>query len=115
VISNVLSNALRFSPVDQPVRLTAGETASGLEILVIDHGPGTRDPRRRLRGADEKNALRVADDDLSLSVAAGFIKLLGGELRFEDTPGGGLTVAICLTEGIARASLTTPDPEELLR
>lgn len=113
VISNVLSNALRFSPDDQPVRLTAGQTATGLEILVIDHGPGTRDPRRRLRGTDENSTPQSADDDLSLSVAAGFIRLLGGELRFDDTPGGGLTVAICLAESIVPTPLESPDPESL--
>jgi two-component system sensor histidine kinase KdpD len=112
VITNVVSNAVRFSPVVKSVRLTAGLTATGIEVLVIDHGPGTRDPRRRIRTTDEAaSAPRVADEDLSLSVAAGFIKLLGGELRFDDTPGGGLTVAICLA-GDATATLgMAPDPE----
>ena len=31
---------------------------------------------------------------LNLTVASGFIRLLGGRLHFEDTPGGGLTVAV---------------------
>ena len=114
VITNVLSNAVRFSPPDQPVRLTAGQTASGIEILVIDQGPGTRDPRRRIRVIhDDASSARVADEDLSLSVAAGFIKLLGGELRFDDTPGGGLTVAICLAGGAATALFEARDPEAL--
>jgi two-component system sensor histidine kinase KdpD len=114
VITNVVSNALRFSPADQPVRLTAGMTATGIELLVIDHGPGTRDPRRRIRVANEQReeeGPRVAEDDLALSVAAGFIKLLGGELRFDDTPGGGLTVAICLGERDPLVPLDAPDPE----
>jgi two-component system sensor histidine kinase KdpD len=114
VITNVLSNAVRFSPPDQPVRLTAGQTATGIEILVIDQGPGTRDPRRRIRVIhDDASSARVADEDLSLSVAAGFIKLLGGELRFDDTPGGGLTVAICLAGGAATALFEARDPEAL--
>jgi two-component system sensor histidine kinase KdpD len=114
VITNVLTNAVRFSPSDQPVRLTAGLTATGIEVLVIDHGPGTRDPRRRIRVIhDDASRARVADEDLSLSVAAGFIKVLGGELRFDDTPGGGLTVAICLAGGPSTGSIETPDPEAL--
>jgi two-component system sensor histidine kinase KdpD len=112
VITNVVSNAVRFSPAVQSVRLTAGLTATGIEVLVIDHGPGTRDPRRRIRTTDEAaSAPRVADEDLSLSVAAGFIKLLGGELRFDDTPGGGLTVAICLADGATASLGTNRDPE----
>ena len=114
VITNVLANAVRFSPPDQPVRLIAGLTATGVEVLVIDHGPGTRDPRRRIRVIhDDASRARVADEDLSLSVAAGFIKLLGGELRFDDTPGGGLTVAICLAGGPSAGSIEAPDPEAL--
>jgi two-component system sensor histidine kinase KdpD len=115
VIANVLSNACRFSPPDQPVRLTAGLTATGIELLVIDHGPGTRDPRRRIPGAhDDTTAARVPDEDLALSVAEGFIKLLEGELRFEDTPGGGLTVAICLSAASAPAStIQISDPETM--
>lgn len=114
VISNVVSNAVRFSPAEHAVRMSAGMTATGIEILVIDHGPGTRDPRRRIRVDLEHNDARVADDDLSLSVAAGFIKLLGGELRFDDTPGGGLTVAICLGDRESLALLEAADPETRL-
>ena len=34
------------------------------------------------------------DAGLNLTVASGFAQLLGGRMLFEDTPGGGLTVAI---------------------
>ena len=44
-------------------------------------------PFERLSGA-QLNA------GLNLTVASGFMQKLGGRLHFEDTPGGGLTVAI---------------------
>lgn len=96
VVINLLSNACAFSPVDQGIRVSAGTTASEVELLVIDRGPGTRDPRRRiptLAGMPEDSD---ADEDLGLVVAAGFVRVLGGELRFEDTPGGGLTAVVSL-------------------
>lgn len=68
-----------------------------VELLVIDRGPGTRDPRRRIPEelvGNEREELR--EEDIALSVASGFIKLLEGELRFEDTPGWGLTVVVGL-------------------
>lgn len=105
VIINVVSSACRLSPSDRPVRLTAGPTATGVELLVIDYGPSTRDPRRRIpgaRGGDDPS--RGGDDDLALSVAVGFMTLLEGELRFEDTPGGGVTVAICVSASSVPAS-----------
>jgi two-component system sensor histidine kinase KdpD len=90
----VIGNACRFAPEDRPVRITAGVTGDDLEILVIDRGPGIDRSRRAvlLEAASWRGESNGAD--LGLSVASGFVKLLGGELRFEDTPGGGLTVVI---------------------
>jgi two-component system sensor histidine kinase KdpD len=34
------------------------------------------------------------DAGLNLTVASGITQLLGGRIFFEDTPGGGLTVAV---------------------
>jgi two-component system sensor histidine kinase KdpD len=41
-LANVLSNALRYSPADQPPIVTVSEHGGHVEIRVIDHGPGTR-------------------------------------------------------------------------
>ncbi len=95
VVANVVSNACRFGPVDQPVLLKAGVVGDQIELLVIDRGPGMSAAQRdvvlapfdRLSG-DQLNA------GLNLTVASGFMHVLGGQLHFEDTPGGGLTVAI---------------------
>ena len=105
VIANVVSNACEFSPEDQVVRLTAGLTGSGVELLVIDRGPGTRDAARRIPKVQIEEE---SNEDIGLSVAAGFIKLLGGELRFEDTPGGGLTVVIELNQEPPPVLVTSP-------
>jgi two-component system sensor histidine kinase KdpD len=93
VIAVVVGNACRFSPSNWPVRITAGVTGDAIELLVIDRGPGMAaaqraaifEPLQRANG-DQKSA------NLGLSVATGFVKLLGGHFRFEDTPSGGLTV-----------------------
>jgi len=95
VIANILSNACRFGPLDKPVTVKAGVVGDFVEVLVVDRGPGMpealRDavvaPFHRLSG-DQLNA------GLSLTVASGFAQLLGGRILFEDTPGGGLTVAV---------------------
>jgi two-component system sensor histidine kinase KdpD len=99
VIANVVSNACEFSPEEQVIRLIAGATARGAEILVIDRGPGTRDPRRRIPDrTSNREHDELSEENIALSVAEGFIRLLDGELRFEDTPGGGLTVVIELAQ-----------------
>lgn len=94
-ITIVVENACRFSPGDRPVRITAGVTGDAIELLVIDRGPGVAmaqrtailDDRQRFT-TDQKGV------NLGLSVASGFVQQLGGHLRFEDTPGGGLTVVL---------------------
>lgn len=99
VIANVVSNACRYSPTDKPVRINAGVTGEFVELLVIDRGPGIPQGQRATilsryrRHNDEQSGV-----GLGLTVAAGFVNLLGGQLRFEDTPGGGLTVAIELPQ-----------------
>ncbi len=95
VIANIVSNACRFGPADKPVNVKARVVGDFVEILVVDRGPGMpvalRDavlaPFHRLSG-DQLNA------GLNLTVASGFTQLLGGRILFEDTPGGGLTVAV---------------------
>ncbi len=95
IIENVLSNACRFSPLDQPVHVKGGAVGELYELMVVDRGPGIsptqRDvilaPFRRLSG-EQLTA------GLNLTVAAGLSELLGATLLLDDTPGGGLTVTI---------------------
>jgi two-component system, OmpR family, sensor histidine kinase KdpD len=95
VIANIVSNACRFGPIDKVVTVKSGVVGDYVEVLVADRGPGMSAAQRatilapfhRLSG-DQLNA------GLNLTVASGFTQLLGGRLLFEDTPGGGLTVAV---------------------
>ncbi|TCP52009.1 two-component system sensor histidine kinase KdpD [Tamaricihabitans halophyticus] len=101
VIANVVDNALRHGSgmgVD-PVSVRASEYAHHVELRVADHGKGLpKDaadsafaPFQRL---GDRNA--TAGVGLGLSVAKGFTEAMGGTIRAEDTPGGGLTIVISL-------------------
>ena len=95
VISNVVSNACRFGPVTQPVVIKAGAIGEQVELLVIDRGPGmTQQQRDVILAPFERLSGAQLNAGLNLTVASGFMQKLGGRLHFEDTPGGGLTVAI---------------------
>jgi two-component system sensor histidine kinase KdpD len=102
VIANVVSNACRFGPPDQLIRLNGGVTGRGVELLVIDRGPGIPEEKRSaiMASFQDLNDER-SGAGLGLSVASGFMALLAGELRFEDTPGGGLTVVVELVSEVA--------------
>jgi two-component system sensor histidine kinase KdpD len=99
VVANVVSNALRYTPENCPVRIEAGQVGDHVHLRVIDRGPGVRpsdrerifEPFQRL--GDRATGTGVG---LGLAVARGFTDAMGGELILEDTPGGGLTTVISL-------------------
>jgi two-component system sensor histidine kinase KdpD len=99
IMANLLSNALRHSPHDQPPAITASEHAGTVEVRIIDHGPGIpiadRDrvflPFQRL--GDRDNGTGVG---LGLALSRGLAEAMGGRLDPDSTPGGGLTMILRL-------------------
>ena len=99
VIANLTANALRYSPSGSPPRLTTRARGGRVEVRVADRGPGVpaadRDriflPFQRL--GDTGSSIGVG---LGLTVSRGLTEAMGGTLKPEETPGGGLTMAISL-------------------
>jgi two-component system sensor histidine kinase KdpD len=99
VVANVIDNALAWSPTATPVRVHASAVAGRVELRVTDHGPGIpADQRQQLLEPFRRlgNRSRGAGVGLGLAVAKGFVDAMDGRLVLEDTPGGGITVAISL-------------------
>ena len=102
VIVNLLDNARRFSKAGDPVRISASAFGGSVEIRVADTGPGVPPDRRddifvpfqRLGDTDNSTGL-----GLGLALSKGFVEGMGGTLRADDTPGGGLTMVISLPVG----------------
>jgi two-component system sensor histidine kinase KdpD len=99
VVANVIDNALRHGRGGEPVAVRASTHAEHVELRIVDHGRGLG------KGAAESAFApfqRLGDRDatpgvgLGLSVAKGFTEAMGGAIRAEDTPGGGLTVVVSL-------------------
>jgi len=94
-IAIVFGNALQFGPVKEPVRIAAGALDHSLELLVIDRGPGMSEERRdAILDPTQRSKRESRGVDLGLTVASNYVRMLGGDFRFEDTPGGGLTVVM---------------------
>ncbi len=114
VVANVVSNALRYSPQDRPLRIEAGQVGDRVHLRIIDQGPGVRpDDRERIfepfqRLGDRATSTGVG---LGLAVARGFTDAMDGELTLEDTPGGGLTTVISLRSQAAGDPAAPTDPE----
>ena len=72
-------------------------------LRIVDHGPGIAiEHRERLFEPFQRLGDRSNDTGagLGLAVARGFVEAMGGRIRMEDTPGGGLTMVIVL-RGVA--------------
>ena len=99
VIVNLAGNALRYSPAGSPLLLTAGACGDRVELRVIDRGPGIPEAERDQafvpfqRLGDTSKTTGVG---LGLAVSRGLTEAMGGTLEPEETPGGGLTMAISL-------------------
>jgi two-component system sensor histidine kinase KdpD len=96
MLSIVVANACRFSPNGHAVRITAGATNEAVEVLVVDTGPGIKPAERStiFEPISRNGGHGAHGMHLGLSVVSRFMDLLGGEVRLEDTPGGGLTVVL---------------------
>jgi two-component system sensor histidine kinase KdpD len=98
-IANVVANAVRHAPRGTIVHVDAGTVDDGVDVRVVDRGPGV--PRAD-REAMFRPFQRLGDTPhedgvgLGLAVAKGFVEAMGGEIEVEDTPGGGLTVVLRL-------------------
>ncbi len=98
VLVNLLENALKYSPEDEPVHMNVSATPVEAVVRVIDHGPGvTDDERERIfepfhRGdrGDRPGA------GLGLAIARGFAEANGGRLWVESRLGQGATFVLAL-------------------
>ena len=102
VISNLLANALRFTPAGGVVEVNAAPASSGVVITIRDTGSGIAPevlPRifdRFFRSGDSGGS------GLGLPIARSLVEAHGGSIEAESPPDGGTTV---------RVQLPTPSPD----
>jgi signal transduction histidine kinase len=104
VLSNLLQNAISFSPDGGQIRVSAEAEGGCVDIVIRDEGEGV-DPAElpRLMGPFQQgeNALtrKAEGAGLGLPIADLTCKAMGGRLKLTSAPGEGLTAAIRLPLG----------------
>jgi two-component system sensor histidine kinase KdpD len=115
VVANVTANALRHSSGPSRVLLSASARGDRVELRVVDRGPGVpqgdRDrmfaPFQRLDDTGTTTGV-----GLGLAVSRGLAEAMHGTLEPEETPGGGLTMAISLPALLPRHHRTGSAPAQ---
>lgn len=87
VFQNLLTNAIEQAP-GQAVVVSARRAADGVEVQVIDRGPGVPDDMKD-KIFDKHVTTRIDGTGLGLTIARQFIVAHGGTLGVKDRPGGG--------------------------
>lgn len=103
VLTNLISNAVKFSPTGQIVRITAEHRDGELIVRVIDHGRGI--PANKLDEVFERfQQVNVADarvrggSGLGLAIAREIVEQHGGRIWAESAPGAGSTFLLALPD-----------------
>lgn len=119
VIANLVDNALRHSPRDQPVLLSASCHGHTVELRVTDRGAGIRPEDRDavfepFQRRDDHATSMSAGVGLGLAISRSFTEAMQGTLTLDDTPGGGLTAVIALPTADDTAPVVPSASAELL-
>ncbi|WP_313821930.1 HAMP domain-containing sensor histidine kinase [Citricoccus sp.] len=115
VVTNLVTNALRYSPAGTPLEIAVGTVdvlpgsvhADGRQvhgsrdsvIEIRDHGPGIdeQDASRvfeRFYRADSSRQRETGGTGLGLAIVAAIVAQHDGTVRLEQTPGGGATMSV---------------------
>ncbi|WP_285728084.1 sensor histidine kinase [Psychromicrobium xiongbiense] len=125
VLTNLMGNALRYTPEDSPLELVLGvREEDGLRQVVLqvrDHGAGISEEEAakifdRFYRAESSRSRDTGGSGLGLAIVAGIVASHGGSVRVSATPGGGATFTVLLpleAPGDAEAGSAVDGIEEI--
>ena len=97
VLVNLISNAIKFSPPGERVRVSGARTGPSIRVEIADRGPGIpEDLRPRIfqrfaRGEPFRGVAARKGSGLGLAISKAIVEGMGGRIGFETADGEGTT------------------------
>jgi two-component system sensor histidine kinase KdpD len=112
VLTNLVENALKYTPRGTSIRITARQVEDHLEVSVEDNGPGV--PAEHLPKLFDKfyragKRTGTSGTGLGLAITKGFVEAHGGTIRAANRPEGGLRVTFTLPVSSPPAEVPSTD------
>jgi len=109
VLTNLMSNAAKFSNIGEDVRISVAKKGKRVRISVSDTGSGIPASAQasifeKFTQADSSDQRQIGGTGLGLSIAKSIVNGLGGDINFTSEVGKGTTFFFDL-----RASITLED------
>lgn len=94
VLSNLLSNAAKFSPAGCPVQVQTSTSGDKVRVTVINRGRGIPEGFKdqifkKFAQAEHSDSARKGGTGLGLCIAKGMIERMAGQIGYESEPGQG--------------------------
>jgi signal transduction histidine kinase len=112
VLSNILTNALRYTPEGGDITISTKETVGAVEIRIHDSGPGIEPEELpnifdRFYRTDKSRQRDSGGSGLGLAIAKSIVEEHGGRIWAESEPGEGTTIVIALSTSPPAGQATT--------
>jgi signal transduction histidine kinase len=114
IVRNLVDNALKYSPIESPVMVSAHVESGGVTIRVRDSGPGIRPDERdrifdRFYQVDQSATRRVGGTGMGLYICRRAAERLGGRVWLDRSGETGSVFAVWLPVDPPREPAGEPD------
>ncbi len=115
VVTNLVSNAAKFSPAEGTVEVRVKRQDSRVRVEVVDHGPGIPEEFRgrifqKFSQADASDMRQKSGTGLGLNISRALVEKMGGTIGFHSEAGAGSTFYFELPEWLEPAVSAAPAP-----
>lgn len=112
-ISNLLSNASKYSPENSTINLRAVVESEWLRVSVSDEGPGLTERQQgqvfnMFYRVDNETTRSVAGLGVGLAVVKAIVELHNGTLSVDSSPGAGAVFSISIPVVVSQSRQLTP-------